>query len=144
MGIRAREHLKVGLLLLVLAAVTTIGMMSCGSGGGGNADGGLCSQCGDTDGPCQGPVTIPSGERTPAICASGATCVFLVCARKLDSSQRRCFPSKKEDSLGDVDLAFECDGSRPNPKTATPIPVTATPTPGTVTPTPTNPTPLAT
>ena len=145
MGFRAREHLKLAVLLLGIATICAVGVMSCGDGGGGGSDGLLCSQCGDTDGPCvHGTVSIPSGERTPSFCAPDSCNVFLVCARKLDSSQRRCFPSKHEGVLGEVDLPFECDGARPNPKTATPIPMTITPTPGTATATPTTPTPFST
>jgi hypothetical protein len=140
MGLRAREHLKLCLVLLVLATISTIGMMSCGSGGGGS-DGGVCSQCGDTDGPClPGSTVIPSGDRTPGlICTSPGPCsVMLVCARELGSAQRRCYPAKGP-ALSDLDLAFECDGARPNPHMATPVPTFTGPTltPGlTVTPTP--------
>ena len=128
MGFRAREHLTLGLILLVIATICTVGVMSCGGGGGGST-GGLCSQCGDTDGPCIGTTVIPVGERTPSmICNGTGPCtVTLVCARELDSAQRRCYPASGPD-LKDLDLAFECDGARPNPNKATAVPTSTAPT----------------
>jgi hypothetical protein len=66
--------------------------------------------------------------------------VRLACFRKIDSSQRRCFPNN-----GDLaSQQFECDGSRANRSTPTRTP-TPTVTPlATVTPTTTGPTPSAT
>ncbi len=133
--------------LCALLALVTLGsavVSGCGSGGGGSSNGGLCEQCGDTDGPCQPSVTV-SGNNATALCSGQPSCdVALACFRELDSAQRRCFPAAPEFER------FECDGHRhrgtPTPvATVTPIPsatptaistqVTATPT--SLTPTPT-------
>jgi hypothetical protein len=104
-------------VLLALMAVSAAVVSSCGEGGGGSSDGGLCEQCGDTDGPCRPSVSV-SGSDATALCPAGqATCdVRLACLRELDSAQRRCFP---QDSRFDQ---FECDGARANRHTATPTP----------------------
>ncbi len=105
--------------LLVLATLSGAAFISCGGGGGGS-NGGLCDQCGDTDGPC---VDLTK----------------FTCFRKLGSAQRRCFPND--------DPSFECDGARANRSTMTPTPTPGTPT-ASKTPTPTStvptPTPPAT
>ena len=57
-----REYRSLGLLLVLVAVLTAAVISSCGSGGS-NADGGLCSQCGDDpDGPCHTFVNITPGE----------------------------------------------------------------------------------
>jgi len=130
---RAWRSLAVVTCLVGAFSATT--MVSCGGGGGNDSNGGLCEQCGDTDGPCNiaGADIEPGQAAFPSFCTNPqSTChVTLVCTRKLDSAQRRCFPA---DSAGALDLRYECDGSRPQ---ATPVPTgTATPT-GTVTESPT-------
>jgi hypothetical protein len=127
-------------LLLALLLISALGaaITSCGGGGGGSSDGELCQQCGDTDGPCQRIAFVIPGANEPEVCptapTTSATCVprTLICRRKSDSSQQRCYPG---DPIGsDVDFSFRCDGSRPG-GTARPEPVT--PTPATPVPTPT-------
>ncbi len=121
------DHVKLLLMLLAITAVSIGTMMSCGDSGGGGSDHGLCAQCGDTDGPCHDSVTITEEPRPQnANCAMLPCTVNLVCTRKLDSAQRRCYPARGN-GLADLDLTFECDGARPNPNTATPRP-TSTPT----------------
>ncbi len=127
------------MLLALVALGGGVTISSCGSGGGGSSNGGLCEQCGDTDGPCQPTVTI-SGSEATTLCPSGQTScdVALACFRELSSSQRRCFPSAPEFER------FECDGERRGGPTATRTP-TPTVTPSdTVTPTATGETPTAT
>jgi len=146
---RAWRSLAVVTMLLGIAAAVTIA--SCG-GGGGSSNGQLCEQCGDTDGPCDAAgADITPDQTQPIFCPNrngtgqptGPTDCHaeLTFTRKVDSSQRRCFPSDPTDHA--LDLRYECDGSRPG---GTPAP-TGTPTP-TDTPTPTNtgltPTPTAT
>jgi len=117
------DYWILGALLLAVLAASTIAITSCGSGG--TSNGGLCEQCGQTDGPCQPSVTV-SGSDAQVLCQSGETSctVQLGCLRKLDSAQRRCFP---------LDAKFEqfrCDGARADRSTPGP---TTTPVP-TVTP----------
>ncbi len=150
---RAWRSLAVVALLVGAVSATTI--TSCGGGGGSNSNGGLCEQCGDTDGPCNiAGADLTSDQTQPAFCpngANGACHVELICTRKLDSSQRRCFPA--DPKTGALDLRYECDGSRPQ---ATPMPtptvtptatVSESPTPTTSStptgPTPTGPTPTS-
>jgi hypothetical protein len=116
------------LLPLVVVALTAVVMSSCS--GSGDSNGGLCEQCGnDPDGPCQPTVEVEVGPDAPAPCnvpnAPVPCTVDLICRRKVDSAQQRCFP-KDPDSDG-VNLQFRCDGSRPG-GTAQPDP-TFTPTP---------------
>jgi hypothetical protein len=129
---RKRAHVQFALLTALLVGVSATTITSC-DGGGGDADGRLCSECGvDPDGPCLDEVEV-SGDDAAQLCDEGeVSCtVRLTCRRKADSAQRRCFPL-----LGDsenVNPSFECDGSRPG-GTALPEP-TITPTPmGTMTP----------
>ena len=123
-------------LLLVVAVAASI-ISSCGGGGSG-PDGGLCSQCGTSDGPCQSTGFIVPGANQPVPCptapAPGPTCVErpLICRRKSNSAQQRCFPAASDDPQSDVDFFFRCDGSRPG---GTLVPATVTPTTG-GTPTP--------
>jgi hypothetical protein len=108
-----------GLLLALAVSVTTI--VSCGSGGGGSSNGGLCEQCGDDpDGPCQASVEVQPGPNAPACDNGGAPpcTVTLHCFRKRSSAQRRCFPEQ--------DLTFRCDGEPADRSTPGP---TASPTP---------------
>jgi hypothetical protein len=124
------EYRWLGLALLLAAVASTV-ITSCG-GGGGSSDGGLCQQCGDTDGPCQEKAPIDPDSNKPCPNPTPATgCVdrTLICRRKLDSGQQRCYPANKEGT--GVDTDFKCDGSRP---AGTPGPVSATASP---TPTPT-------
>lgn len=121
------EYGSLVVLLALIACAVTIAVSSCGGGGGGSS-GGLCAQCGDTDGPCQNPFTLSADDtRTrPSGCPATGDCTFgLTCLRKLDSAQRRCFPL---DQNGNLDILYRCDGARPNPNTATPAP-TSTPGP---------------
>jgi hypothetical protein len=131
---------SLGVVLFVVAALAAMVISSCGGGGGSNSNGELCQQCGDTDGPC-----IPSVEYTPdpslpppcdgqpvptcspvpstttAACVPGpastaSTCtVNLICRRKSDSSQQRCFPANPNlpPDMPDVNYQWRCDGSRP-------------------------------
>ncbi len=134
---RMDNHKWIGAALLVIAVGLAV-VSSCGQGGGGGGSNGeLCDQCGDTDGPCLATAEV-SGDDAAALCpalAMPTPCpVALACLRKLNSSQRRCFPA---DSTLDF---FECDGSRANRRTATPTPTpTVTPS-ATVTVTSTGPT----
>ena len=136
----ARGYLSLGVALGLVVALSVV-ITSCGGGGGGGgSDGGLCSQCGDTDGPCISPATVDRAPDAPRPCNSppaGEPCtVTLDCFRKLDSAQRRCYPLEGDGPGPQLD--FECDGSRPNPNSATPVLTpTLTPTPQ-VTATPIN------
>ena len=134
-------------IMFVIGVVSATTMIGCG--GGGSSDGGLCEQCGATDGPCIDPTPLPpDAENRPAFCVAGKDCnVTLRCVRKIDSAQRRCFPGDATNN-GALDVDFECDGSRPEPlpsptetptPTATPIATgpTLTPSATAVTPTPT-------
>jgi len=144
-------HAVVAPLVAIVAFGVVTTLSSCGSGGGGGGSNGeLCEQCGDTDGPCHQTTTV-DGDDADKLCLTGETSctVGLMCFRKLDSAQRRCFPVPFETpSAPEANfLLFECDGSRPNPITPTP---TATPTltvvnaTATPTATATGPTPSAT
>jgi hypothetical protein len=124
------------LLLLAVAAVTVTIVASCGGGGGGSSNGGLCEQCGATDGPCQDTAFVMPGsgvrDAQPCPTASGnpngCVKVELICRRKSDSAQQRCFPKSAMDPTN-PDFNFRCDGSRPG-GTAVPEPTrTLTPTP---------------
>jgi len=119
----------VAALLAMVALGSLLTMSSCGSGGG-SSNGGLCEQCGDTDGPCQDSVTV-TGDDATALCNGQPSCdVNLECFRGLSSAQRRCFPA-------DAQFAdFKCDGERPFRNTPTPVPST-TPTDTAATATPT-------
>ncbi len=117
----------VGIVLLVFVAGSALVVASCGSGGGDNKSngvlGGLCAQCGATDGPCKDTVEVPEEDRD-FFCpnaTSDADCpeIALTCFRETDSAQRRCYPSDAQFEL------FRCDGKRANRNTPT---VTATPT----------------
>ncbi|MEB2286260.1 MAG: hypothetical protein B6D46_11635 [Polyangiaceae bacterium UTPRO1] len=117
---------------MLLIAAVSITATSCGGGGGGSSNGNLCEQCGDSDGPCNAAgADIPAGARQPSFCPNGADgwChAALVCTRKVDSAQRRCFPA--DPATQALDMRFECDGSRPaGTPAATPTPTpTSTPT----------------
>ena len=133
----AREYRWLGLALL-LAAATSAAITSCG-GSGGSSDGALCQQCGDTDGPCQAktstetgvPGVIP-GINNPEPCPTppATLCVqrTLICRRKIDSAQQRCYPGNDATTQINVDTNFKCDGSRPG-GTPGPVSTAATPTP---------------
>lgn len=102
-------------LVLLLVVGAMVAMVSCGSGGG-SSNGGLCEQCGaDPDGPCQPSVEVVPGPDEPAPCnvasAPNPCTVELICRRKVDSAQQRCFP--KDPNTDEVNLLFRCDGSRP-------------------------------
>jgi len=109
------------LLLAVLWIGCAMTFASCGSDG--SSDGSLCSQCGTTDGSCISPhfVTDQSPDSEKLLCnvaagdeTFGPPCsVALLCLRKLDSAQRRCFPATETDATVAA-AAFQCDGSRPN------------------------------
>jgi hypothetical protein len=112
-------------VLLLVGAGSAILIASCGSGGSSN--GGLCEQCGDTDGPCQPSVPV-SGSDAQMLCPSGQTScdVQLTCLRKLGSAQRCCFPADPQFDQ------FRCDGARANrsiPTMTLSPTTTATPTP---------------
>jgi len=126
-------------VLLLAVAVIATSIVSCGSGGSSNGE--LCQQCGSTDGPCVLSGCVLPGATEPMPCptsqASGdcmSPCVSrnLICRRKVDSAQQRCFPA--DDSGTEVDFFFRCDGSRPG----------GTLVPSSPTPTSTAPTPVST
>ena len=130
---RIQEYRSLWLLLIVVAGVTAAVISSCG--GGGSSNGGLCEQCGvSPDGPCQPSVEVVPGPDQPPPCNVEGSLpnpcrVELICRRKVDSAQQRCFP--KDPNTADVNFQFRCDGSRPGgtavpQKTSTPGP-TATP-----------------
>ena len=130
---------SLGLVLLLLAGGTATIIASCGGGGGGPT-GALCSQCGDTDGPCDPTTQVVPGATKPEPCPSvspGApgACVTrnLICRRGSTTSQRRCYPANEAGT--DVDFFFRCHDEAPG---ATPVPPTVTPssTAPTTTPTP--------
>jgi hypothetical protein len=143
-GRKQREHVAFAAVLMLIASVCMTVITSCGGGGDGSSDGKLCQQCGDTDGPCLRGDEV-SGDDRPDFCGTKDPCIVgLVCLRKLDSAQRRCFPV--DPTTQQLDILYRCDGARPNPSglatlTPTALP-TATPLP-TVTDTssPTSPTP---
>ena len=120
-------------LLIVVGMLAGATITSCGGSSGGDSNGALCQQCGDTDGPCQPTFQVVPGPDQPAPCnAEGAAnpcTIELICRRKSDSSQQRCFP--KDPSSADVNYQYRCDGSRPG-GTAVPVATpTLTPTPAT-------------
>ena len=131
----ARVWLGMALLLLIgSVAATTI--TSCG-GSSSSSNGGLCEQCGQTDGPCQDTAAIVPGSTEPQACPvspePGPTCVEvnLICRRKSDSAQQRCYPvpADNPDATDNPDFGFRCDGARPG-GTALPEPtLTMTPSP---------------
>ncbi len=134
-GINVREYRWLALVLL-LAAATATGIISCGGGSSGGTDGELCDQCGQTDGPCISPALIIPGANEPAPCPTAPleeTCVArqLICRRGVDTAQQRCYPANASGT--DVDSGFRCKGTRPGstlaPSTATPSPATPVPTP---------------
>jgi hypothetical protein len=136
-----REYRSLGLLLVLVAVLTAAVISSCGSGGS-NADGGLCSQCGDDpDGPCHTFVNITPGENgvhcnselVEDLNPDGTCRVFLKCRRKSDSGQQRCYPvapGPGNPADKDVDYQVRCDGSRPG-GTPIPQPTNVTPSPAT-------------
>jgi hypothetical protein len=127
------RYRSLGLLLLLVAAVMATIVASCG--GGGSSNGGLCEQCGGSDGPCQSSAFVVPGATRPEPCptAGANLCVQrdLICRRKVDSAQQRCYPANQDGS--EVDFQFRCDGSRPG---GTLVPATLTPTSTALTPTP--------
>ena len=110
---------SLGVVVFVVAVLAAAIISSCGGGGGGSSSNGeLCQQCGDTDGPCIPSVEYTPDPSLPPPCASStaSTCtVDLICRRKSDSSQQRCFPANPDlpASMPDVNYQFRCDGSRP-------------------------------
>lgn len=127
-----REAHSFAAVLLLIAVVSATTIISCG-GGDGDTNGQLCEQCGDSDGPCDAGGASTSGNDRPSGCTTDPCQVALVCVRRVDSAQRRCFPV--DPSTGGLDLFYRCDGSRPaEVPTSTPVP-TITPAP-TDTPTP--------
>jgi cysteine-rich repeat protein len=131
---QVEEYGSLGLLLLVVAAVVATVITSCGGGGGGS-NGELCDQCGvSPDGPCQASAFVVPGATEPQPCPSvdstnpnGCVSVPLICRRKVDSAQQRCYP--EDPTTNDLDFQFRCDGSRPG-GTALPEPTqTVTPSP---------------
>ena len=130
----AREYRWL-LLVLLFASGSAVAIISCGGGSSGGSNGGLCDQCGDTDGPCIPPALIVPGANEPVPCPTPPlqeTCVSrnLICRRGVDTAQQRCYPA--DESGADVDSAFRCKGVRPGrtlpPSTATPSPATPVPT----------------
>jgi hypothetical protein len=122
------------LLVLFVASASATVIVSCGGGGGGS-DGGLCDQCGDTDGPCISPALVVPGAEEPQPCPTAPlteTCVErnLICRRGVDTAQQRCYPV---DAQGNLDTRFRCKGVLPGP---TLRPATVTPSPATPVPTP--------
>jgi hypothetical protein len=148
-----RELRSFAVVVILIGVVSATAFVSCGSGGGGgDSNGDLCQQCGDSDGPCNvAGATVPADDLTNGCPGGAAEChVDLSCTRKVDSGQRRCFPI--DPTTGQLDFFFKCDGSRPIQSfapTLTPT-VTATPepsaseTPASTAPTATGPTPSAT
>lgn len=143
-----QELRSFALVMLLIAAVGATAVTGCGSGGG-DSNGDLCQQCGDSDGQCRDTVAVTGSER-PRFCGTTDPCtVKLHCLRKLDSAQRRCFPADLADAVA---ISYRCDGARPNPSvtpTTTPIPIptltaSATPTPTSTGPTATGSTPTPT
>lgn len=122
-----RQYRSLVALLALIALAATVTVSSC-SGGGGGSSGGLCAQCGDSDGPCVDPFTMTADDTRPRPSGCpplGQECTFsLVCLRKLDTAQRRCFPTDQD---GQIDILYRCDGGRPG-STTTPRP-TSTPGP---------------
>jgi hypothetical protein len=135
-------------VVLMIGVVSATAIVSCGGGGGGDTNGDLCQQCGDSDGPCNANGNSVSGDDRPEGCTTDPCTVQLQCVRKVDSGQRRCYPINP--TTKSLDLFYKCDGSRPAlVPTSTPVPtVTVTPsvtaTPVDTGPTPTSVTPTAT
>ena len=135
-GMRIREYRWLALVLL-LAAATATGIVSCGGGSSGGTDGELCDQCGQTDGPCIAPALVLPGANEPVPCptapAPGPTCVpvNLICRRGVDTAQQRCYPATSLEGQN-PNPAFRCKGTRPGstlgPPTTTPSPATPVPT----------------
>jgi hypothetical protein len=129
--VSGNEYWSLVALLLLVAAVCVSAVTSCG--GGGSSNGGLCEQCGvSPDGPCQKTAFVVPGATEPQPCPSvdstnpnGCVSVDLICRRKVDSAQQRCYPVDTLDPKN-PDFNFRCDGSRPG-GTAIPRP-TLTPT----------------
>jgi hypothetical protein len=128
----AQRYRSLGLLLLAVAILASSIIASCG--GGGSSNGGLCEQCGGSpDGPCQATGFVVPGATAPVPCPSPGqpnACVEvgLICRRKVDSAQQRCFPlAVGATDVRDPNPNFRCDGSRPG-GTVLPEP-TKTPTP---------------
>jgi hypothetical protein len=117
-------------VVLLIGVVSATAFVSCGGGGGGDSNGDLCEQCGDTDGPCNvAGADVPADDLTNG-CPDpqAASChVTLSCVRKVDSGQRRCFPL--DPTTGELDFFFKCDGSRPIQSFAPTLTPTATITP---------------
>jgi hypothetical protein len=125
---RIQEYRSLWLLLILVAGTAAALISSCGSDGG-SSNGALCEQCGDSpDGPCQPTFELAPGPDEPPPCDDASLpnpcTVELICRRKSDSAQRRCFP--KDPKTGDVNYQYRCDGSRPG-GTAVPV-ITPTPT----------------
>jgi len=134
-GMMIREYRWLALALL-LATATATSIVSCGGGSSGGTDGGLCEQCGQTDGPCISPAFIVPGANEPAPCPTAPlpeTCVAreLICRRGVDTARQRCYPANGSGT--DVDSGFRCKGVRPGstlaPPTITPSPATPVPSP---------------
>lgn len=98
---------------LLLAAVASTIVTSCGGGGDGGTHGELCDQCGQTDGGCKPEAFVNPTTKQECASASEPGCETrkLICRRKSDSAQQRCFPA--DSSGNEVDFSFRCDGSRP-------------------------------
>lgn len=123
------EYRSLGLLLTIVAALAAGVIASCG-GGGGSSNGELCQQCGlSPDGPCQSSFTVVPGSDQPPPCdavdAPNPCPLTLICRRKVDSAQQRCYPADPANPQ-QVNFSWRCDGSRPG-GTARPEP-TLTPT----------------
>jgi hypothetical protein len=134
----AWEYRSLGLALALVAALG-VAVTSCG-GGGDDADGRLCSQCGnDPDGPCLPAIEVEREPDAPFPCNEPSTdtspCIVrLGCFRMLGSAQRRCYPLVP---LGDEPQPqFECNGERAN--ASTPVPTTTPTVTESSTPRPTN------
>ncbi len=140
-----RAYRSLGVVVFAVAAIAAAVISSCGGGGSGSS-GELCSQCGDTDGPCiptveytpdpslpppcdaqPVPTCSPVPATTSSVCAPGTPqplcTVHLICRRKSDSSQQRCFPADptRPANSPEVNFQWRCDGSRPG-GTAVPAP----------------------
>jgi hypothetical protein len=123
------------LLLLLVGALSTGIIMSCGGGGGDSPNGELCDECGvSPDGPCQSGFTVVPGPDQPPPCdaadAPNPCPLTLICRRKVDSAQQRCYPANPANP-SQVNFQWRCDGSRPG-GTAVPEP-TSTPVPSNTT-----------
>jgi hypothetical protein len=132
------ELRSLAFLLMLVGGIAAAVITSCG-GGGGDDDGvnELCDQCGVTDGPCDTGFSVEPGPDQPPPCdvagAPNPCPVTLVCRRKIDSSQQRCYPADPDDPTN-PNAFWRCDGSRPGPTalpepTGTPVPTSTGPTP---------------